>query len=136
MSHAPIENSRQFRLDRPVGSLKLNRAMTATGSISLAHTEDDIDETLGRLRTHGAQLALAGDHVQRRARQCGKRIEGQVAPELHPELIAEPRPDVKARLNGIGFDPIGSSGEQFATYIRDEMAKYEKIIKDAKIKVE
>jgi tripartite-type tricarboxylate transporter receptor subunit TctC len=45
-------------------------------------------------------------------------------------------PDVKARLNGIGFDPIGSGGEQFATYIRDEMAKYEKIIKDAKIKVE
>jgi tripartite-type tricarboxylate transporter receptor subunit TctC len=45
-------------------------------------------------------------------------------------------PDVKARLNGIGFDPIGSSGEQFATYIRDEMAKYEKIIKEAKIKVE
>jgi tripartite-type tricarboxylate transporter receptor subunit TctC len=45
-------------------------------------------------------------------------------------------PDVKARLNGIGFDPIGSGGEQFATYIRDEMAKYEKIIKDAKIRVE
>jgi tripartite-type tricarboxylate transporter receptor subunit TctC len=45
-------------------------------------------------------------------------------------------PEVKARLNGIGFDPIGSGGEQFATYIRDEMAKYEKIIKDAKIKVE
>ena len=45
-------------------------------------------------------------------------------------------PDVKARLNGIGFDPIGSGGEQFATYIRDEMAKYEKIINEAKIKVE
>jgi tripartite-type tricarboxylate transporter receptor subunit TctC len=45
-------------------------------------------------------------------------------------------PDVKQRLNALGFDPIGSGGEQFATYIRDEMAKYEKIIKDAKIKVE
>jgi tripartite-type tricarboxylate transporter receptor subunit TctC len=43
---------------------------------------------------------------------------------------------VKQRLNALGFDPIGSGGEQFATYIRDEMAKYEKIIKDAKIKVE
>src|SRR5882757_10774407 len=40
-------------------------------------------------------------------------------------------PDVKARLNGLGFDPIGSGGEQFAGYVRDEMAKYEKIIKDA-----
>jgi tripartite-type tricarboxylate transporter receptor subunit TctC len=45
-------------------------------------------------------------------------------------------PDVKQRLNALGFDPIGSGGEQFATYIRDEIAKYEKIIKDAKIKVE
>ena len=45
-------------------------------------------------------------------------------------------PEVKQRLSTIGFDPIGSSGDRFATYIRDEMVKYEKIIKDAKIKVE
>jgi tripartite-type tricarboxylate transporter receptor subunit TctC len=45
-------------------------------------------------------------------------------------------PDVKQRLNALGFDPIGSGSEQFAAYIRDEMAKYEKIITDAKIKVE
>jgi tripartite-type tricarboxylate transporter receptor subunit TctC len=45
-------------------------------------------------------------------------------------------PDVKERLNTLGFDPIGTGGEQFAAYIRDEMAKYEKIIRDAKIKVE
>ncbi len=45
-------------------------------------------------------------------------------------------PDVKQRLNTLGFDPIGTGGGQFATYIRDEMAKYEKIIKDAKIRVE
>jgi len=43
---------------------------------------------------------------------------------------------VKQRLNALGFDRIGSGREQFAAYIRDEMAKYEKIIKDAKIKVE
>jgi tripartite-type tricarboxylate transporter receptor subunit TctC len=45
-------------------------------------------------------------------------------------------PDVKQRLNALGFDPIGSGSEQFAAYIRDEMAKYEKIITDAKIKAE
>ena len=45
-------------------------------------------------------------------------------------------PDVKQRLNALGFEPIGSDREQFATYIREEMAKYEKIINDAKIKVE
>jgi tripartite-type tricarboxylate transporter receptor subunit TctC len=45
-------------------------------------------------------------------------------------------PDVKQRLNALGFDPIGTGGQQFASYIRDEMARYEKIIKDAKIKIE
>jgi tripartite-type tricarboxylate transporter receptor subunit TctC len=45
-------------------------------------------------------------------------------------------PDVKQRLNALGFEPIGSDGKEFATYIREEMAKYENIIKDAKIKVE
>jgi tripartite-type tricarboxylate transporter receptor subunit TctC len=39
-------------------------------------------------------------------------------------------------LNTLGFDPIGMGGEQFATYIRDDMARSEKIIKDAKIRVD
>src|SRR5262249_9401893 len=45
-------------------------------------------------------------------------------------------PDVKQRLNALGFEPIGSDGKEFATYIREEMAKDEKIINDARIKVE
>ena len=45
-------------------------------------------------------------------------------------------PNMKQRLNALGFEPIGSDGKEFATYIREEMAKYEKIINDAKIKVE
>jgi len=45
-------------------------------------------------------------------------------------------PDVKQRLNLLGFEPIGAPAEVFAKYIREEMAKYEAIIKDAKIRVE
>src|SRR5436309_12357238 len=45
-------------------------------------------------------------------------------------------PDVKQRLNQFGFDPIGAPADRFAQYIRVEMAKYEKIIADAKIKME
>src|SRR5438034_2551272 len=44
--------------------------------------------------------------------------------------------DVKARLSALGFDPIGTGGERFAGYIREEMAKSEKIIKNAKISAE
>ena len=45
-------------------------------------------------------------------------------------------PDVTERFRLLGFEPIGMGADQFATYIRDEMAKYEAIIKDAKINVE
>ncbi len=45
-------------------------------------------------------------------------------------------PDMKERLAKLGFEAKGGTAEDFANYIRIEMAKYEKIIKDAKIKVE
>jgi len=66
-----------------------------------------------------------------------KNLPADISNKLQAEiakLLA--MPDVKARLSGLGFEPIGSGGAQFAAYVRDEMAKYEKIIKDAKIKVE
>ena len=37
-------------------------------------------------------------------------------------------PHLLAPMSTLGFDPIGKGGAAFATYIRDEMAKYEKII--------
>jgi len=45
-------------------------------------------------------------------------------------------PDVQQRLAALGFEPIGSPPDQFATFIASEMAKYGKIIRDADIKVE
>src|SRR5947208_5095710 len=47
------------------------------------------------------------------------------------KLLASP--DVKARLTALGFAPIGTGGERFAGYIREEMAKSEKTIQNAKI---
>jgi len=46
------------------------------------------------------------------------------------------RPDVKERLNVLGFEAIGSTPDFFGKYIDAEMAKYAKIIKDANIKPE
>lgn len=46
------------------------------------------------------------------------------------------RPEVKERFALLGFEPIGSTPDYFATYIKDEMAKYGQIIKDANIKAE
>jgi tripartite-type tricarboxylate transporter receptor subunit TctC len=46
------------------------------------------------------------------------------------------QPDVSKRLSDIGFEPVGSTPDEFATYIGNEMAKYQKIIKDANIKID
>jgi tripartite-type tricarboxylate transporter receptor subunit TctC len=44
-------------------------------------------------------------------------------------------PDVKKRFADLGVEAVSSTPEQFAAFIRDEMAKYAKLIKDANIKV-
>jgi tripartite-type tricarboxylate transporter receptor subunit TctC len=49
-------------------------------------------------------------------------------------VLAEP--DVKQRLNTLGFEAIGSTPDYFARFIASEMEKYGKIIHDANIKAE
>ena len=46
------------------------------------------------------------------------------------------QPDVKPRLSTLGFEAIGSTPDEFAKFIDEEMAKYAKIIHDANIKAE
>ena len=46
------------------------------------------------------------------------------------------RPEVKEQFALLGFEPIGSTPDYFANYIKDEMAKYQQIVKDANIKAE
>jgi tripartite-type tricarboxylate transporter receptor subunit TctC len=66
-----------------------------------------------------------------------KSLPADVASKLQSDIAKVlARPEVKERLLGIGFEPIGSTSAQFAKYITDEMAKYSKIISDAKIKME
>jgi tripartite-type tricarboxylate transporter receptor subunit TctC len=45
-------------------------------------------------------------------------------------------PDVKARLAEQGAEPIGSTPEQFSAHIKSEIAKWGKVIKDAKVELQ
>jgi tripartite-type tricarboxylate transporter receptor subunit TctC len=45
-------------------------------------------------------------------------------------------PELKDRLLGVGVQPLGTSPEQFGTYIRSEAVRFAKVIKDAGIKPE
>lgn len=56
---------------------------------------------------------------------------------LHREILkAVALPDVRERLDKLGFDIVANSPDQFADQIKAEMAKWAKVIRDAKIKVE
>jgi tripartite-type tricarboxylate transporter receptor subunit TctC len=66
-----------------------------------------------------------------------KNLPADVSAKLSSDLAkVMARPEVKERLSAMGFNPMGSTPAQFAKYVTDEMAKYSKIITDAKIKME
>ena len=56
---------------------------------------------------------------------------------LHTETVrALKSPDVREKLQGLGADPVGNTQEQYATFIRNEIAKWAKVIKAAGIKAD
>lgn len=46
------------------------------------------------------------------------------------------QPEVKEKLLNGGAEPVGNSPEQFSAYIKNDIARVSKVIKDANIKVE
>ena len=55
---------------------------------------------------------------------------------IYSEIIAAlKQPDVRARFASIGVDVVGNSSEEFSAQIKAEIAKWGKVIKDAKIGV-
>ena len=45
-------------------------------------------------------------------------------------------PEIREKMTGLGTDVVANSPEQFAQYLREETAKWSKIVKDAGIKLE
>jgi len=75
--------------------------------------------------------------------QESETMQGVLAPAGTPKEIvallnkeiakAMALPDVKAKCAQLGFDPVANSPEQFAAYIKKEVDKWGRVIKDAKI---
>jgi tripartite-type tricarboxylate transporter receptor subunit TctC len=55
------------------------------------------------------------------------KLQAEIAKILHA-------PDVKSRLAVLGFEPVGNTPAQFAAFIRSEMEKWSKLIKETGIK--
>jgi tripartite-type tricarboxylate transporter receptor subunit TctC len=66
-----------------------------------------------------------------------KGLPNELVAKLQTEIAKiVAQPDVKQRLDTLGFEPVGSTTDYFTKFIADEMAKSAKIIEDAKIKTE
>jgi tripartite-type tricarboxylate transporter receptor subunit TctC len=56
---------------------------------------------------------------------------------LHREVVRVLQaPDVRERLAANGIDPVGNNPDEFAAYIRQEMAIWSKVVKDAGLRAE
>ena len=78
-------------------------------------------------------LAREGVAVTIVARDAVIRL---AAPNSAAAARDEPRRGGQEKLAAQGFLPKGSTAPEFAAYVRDEVAKYAKIVKDANIKVD
>jgi tripartite-type tricarboxylate transporter receptor subunit TctC len=50
------------------------------------------------------------------------------------KILSEP--DIRERLNALAFTPIGDTRTQFAAYIKSELAKWSKVVKESGAKAE
>ena len=61
----------------------------------------------------------------------------EIVSRLNGELVkALNSPDLRERLNGAGIEPMTSTPEQFAAFIKSENSRFAKVIRDAGIKPE
>ncbi|MBI4203692.1 MAG: tripartite tricarboxylate transporter substrate binding protein [Betaproteobacteria bacterium] len=60
----------------------------------------------------------------------------EIVAKLNTDFVGLTRlPDIRARMATLGAEPVGSTAAQFAEVIRSDIAKYRKIVKDAKISI-
>jgi tripartite-type tricarboxylate transporter receptor subunit TctC len=60
-----------------------------------------------------------------------------VIERLNREIVAAvQRPDVRDKLLDLGFDPAPSTAQEFSKIIRDDLARWQKVVKAAGIKPE
>jgi len=62
---------------------------------------------------------------------------GAVVKRIHDDTVAILKlPEVRERFATVGVEPGGGTSDEFAAYVRQEVAKYDKLVKQLDIKVE
>jgi tripartite-type tricarboxylate transporter receptor subunit TctC len=65
------------------------------------------------------------------------RTPAPVIAQLHGEIVRTLKvPEVLDRVRALGFEPVGSSPQEFGNFIKSELAKWAKVAKEAGAKAE
>jgi tripartite-type tricarboxylate transporter receptor subunit TctC len=145
MQHVPYKGGGQAVIDAVSGQIPL---------IIIGMTAATPHVRAGRLRaifTTGTQRSFAFPDVPTVAEQGFPNFSadawyGLLAPARTPRVIvgkvhsavmrALQLPDVKQRMADVGFEIVASSPDEFAKLIREEIPKWNRIVKEAGIKGE
>ena len=145
MVHVPYKGSGQAISDLVGGHVKV---MISGMASTLPHVKTG---KLRALAVTGPQRSDAAPDVPTIAESGFPGVEarswfGVLAPantpkpvitRLHDDIVkALQQPDVKQRLNGVGFDIVGSTPDEFGAYIKSEIKKWEKVVKASGAKPE
>jgi tripartite-type tricarboxylate transporter receptor subunit TctC len=64
-------------------------------------------------------------------------VPKEVTETLHAEIVKIlADPEVKKRFDQLGFEPVGNTPDEFSKQIKDEIAKWNAVIKDANLKIQ
>lgn len=64
-------------------------------------------------------------------------VSSDIVNRLHAAAVkALATPAVKERFASLGVEPVGDTPQQFATFIRDDLARWARVVKEANVKVE
>ena len=144
LTHIPYKGSGPATVDLLAGQVQLSMPNVPDGVAAYqgrqaARPRRDQRQARDRLagysRHRGNVARLRSDSVVRILAPAGtsRDIVGKLQAEIARILVL---PEVKDRLAADGADAVGSRPDEFAAYIRAELAKWGKVVKTGGIKLE
>jgi tripartite-type tricarboxylate transporter receptor subunit TctC len=116
-------------------SLELFQAMAGVSMVHVPYKGSG--QLVGDLLAGQVQLASMGLPVAVPHVQSGKLRAADIVAKLNSEIgSAVTAPDVKERLAALGAEPSVKAPDQFGRYVREEIAKWAKVVKDSGAKAE